>query len=195
MKKTFTKTLIAVATVLTLFYACKKDSTKSSLKAEKLVAQKCLQESKGITTSSTSPYNVYLYKITDNGDGTYTWEWRVRNLNPGNGLNGTVQDLSHWNITLGNCVTTANIISGATSTNGTTWTPFTPQLKIDKSQDCFANKVVKFDVGTSGTNISYYRLTINQNVSHTAVTAVYKSGKNTGCGVFETCGFGCSASK
>ena len=197
MKKTLIKGLLAVVTVATVLFACKKEETKSSLKPEKLIAQKCLQESKGASTSSASPYNVYLYKITDNQDGTFTWEWRIRNLNPGNGSNGTVQDLSHWNIDLGDCITAENIISGSTSTNGTTWTPITKKnlvIKQDKSQDCYADPIFKFDVGTTDSDISYYRLTINKNVSHTAVTAVYKSGKNTGCGVFTTCGFGCSAS-
>ncbi|MDB5014894.1 MAG: hypothetical protein JWQ25_3096 [Daejeonella sp.] len=196
MKKTFTKSLIAVATVVAVLFACKKDESKSSLKAEKLVAQKCLQDSKGISTSSDSPYNVYLYKITDNGDRTFTWEWRVRNLNPGNGSSGTVQDLSHWNIDLGDCITSDDIKSGATSTDGITWTPIAAGdlvVKQDKSQDCYTDPIFKFDLGTTGSNISYYRLTIDKNVSHTAVTAVYKSGKNTGCGVFTTCGFGCPA--
>ena len=199
MKKSFTKSLTAVATVVIILFACKKESPKTSLKAEKLVVQKCLQESKGISTSSVSPYNVYLYKITNNGDGTFTWEWRIRDLNPGNGKgNGTVQDLSHWDIDLGECITSADIKSGATSTDGIHWTPIATgnlSVKKDKSQDCYTNPIFKFDVGTTGSDISYYRLTIRKNVSHTAVTAVYKSGKNTGCGTFTTCGFGCSTAK
>lgn len=197
MKKTLTKSLIAVATIVTVFLGCKKEETKTSLKSEKLVAQKCLQELKGASTLSVSPYNVYLYKITSNVDGTYTWEWRVRNLNPGNGKEaGTVQDLSHWDISLGECITSAEIKSGATSADGITWNPIAAgdlTSKKDKSQDCYTTPIFKFNLGTTGTNISYYRLTITKNVSHTAVTALYKSGKNTGCGVFTTCGFGCLA--
>ena len=194
MKKTFIKIFIAMSAIATVFYACNKEKEDDpGLEAEKLLAQACLQQSKGAVVSNASPYNVYLFSITDNNDGTYTWEWRVRNLTPGNGNpgTGTVQDLSHWGITLGNCVKPENIVSGATSTNGTTWNAFTPEFKVDPSQDCYAQSVIKFSLGTSGTNISYYRLTINKNVSHTSTVAIYKSGSNTGCGTLETCGFGC----
>lgn len=176
------------------FYACKKENSDLNLKTEKLVRQKCLEETKGgLSTSSTSPYNIYLYDITNNGNGTYTWEWRVRHLTSGNGKPGTstVQDLSNWGITLGDCIKTQNIVSGSTSSNGSTWKSFTPEFKIDKSQDCYNQSLVKFDVGTKNSDISYYRLTINKNVSHTQVPVLYKSGKNTGCGTLKTCGFGC----
>ena len=194
MRRKFTMIGMGVAILMTVLYACKKDtkSPDSKLdKVSKIVAEKCLSGASSLATQSTSPYNVYLYKITDNGDGTYTWEWRVRNLNPGNGTGGTVQDLSHWDISLGDCVTIADVVSGATSTDGVTWNPFTPKFEVDKSQSCFTDKILKFDLGTTGTNISYYRLTINKNVSHTAVMGIYKSGANTGCGSLETCGFGC----
>jgi len=190
MKKIFQVSSVALIAASSLIYSCQKETETAS--TEKLEPQKCLQDKKGSSnTLSTTPYNVYLYEIKSNEDGTYTWEWRVRNLNPGNGNNGTVQDLSHWGITLGECIKPENIVSGATSTNGTSWTPFTPEFKKDPSQNCYNENIIKFDVGTSGTNISYYRLTINKNVSHTGVTGIYKSGNRTGCGTLETCGFGC----
>ena len=188
MKKLLSITCIAIA-VMVAVVSCKKEAKKSSVVKEKLVAQKCLQGVK--SPASTYPYNVYLFSVTDNQDGTFTWEWRVRNLTPGNGKDGTVQDLSHWGITLGACVKPENILSGEYSGNGTSWTPFTPEFKVDPSQDCFTEKNVKFDFGTVDSDISYYRLVIDVDVTHTTVTGYYKSGKNTGCGTLTTCGFGC----
>jgi hypothetical protein len=190
MKNLFRIGMVALIATLST-YSCQKETEQTE--SEKLVAQQCLQSTKGGNSASlsTTPYNVYLYEIKNNFDGTYTWEWRVRNLNPGNGNSGTVQNLSHWGITLGDCIKPENIVAAATSTNGTTWTPFTPEYKKDPSQDCFTEKVIKFELGTTGTNISYYRLTVNKNVSHTSRTGLYKSGNKTGCGTLETCGFGC----
>ncbi len=142
--------------------------------------------------STSSPYTVSLESITNNGNGTYTWIWSVQNPNPGNGSNGTVQDLSHWNITLGQCATMADIVSGAMSGDGLNWTNITPLNRIDPSQDCYTDSVIKFDMGTSGNRKSYYQLTVNQNFDiDTEVTGVYKSGRETGCGVFLFSGFGC----
>lgn len=141
-------------------------------------------------------YTVTLESVLNNNNGTYTWTWSVFNPNPGNGSNGTAQNLSHWVVTLGNCVLFENVVSGAMSLDNVTWTPFTPTWQPDASflNTCNVStgNVLKFDMGTSGTAKSYFSLTINKDVEiDTEVLAHYKSGNNTPCGTFNFPGFGC----
>lgn len=153
------------------------------------------------SATCAGPYTVILEGVINNNNGTWTWTWSVANPNPGNGTNGTVQNLSHWAISLGQCATIQHVISGAYSANAQTWTSFTPawapdpSLNNPNSNGCsITNPVLKFDFGTTGTAKSYYRLTVNQNFQvDPAVTAWYKSGGNTGCGSFCFAGFGCVA--
>lgn len=141
-------------------------------------------------------YTVTLESILNNNDGTFTWTWSVLNPNPGNGTNGTVQDLSHWAVTLGTCVTFADVVGGAISSDGTTWVPFTPSWGADASilNTCNVStgNVLKFNQGTGGSAKSYYQLTINKDVEiDTDVLAYYKSGQNSTCGTFNFPAFGC----
>ena len=194
-------TLCIFSLSVILFSACKKsdETGKRELDASKLSS---ICDGKSIVTSSKqkaatlsaegpTPYTVSLLTRKSNGDGTYTWIWSVSNPNPGNGTNGTVQDLSHWGISLGACAKISDIVSASTSTNGVNWTSFTPEYKQDRSQDCYSGAVLKFDVGTSGTNKTYYKLVVNGNFSSEKVTGIYKSGNRTGCGTFQICGLGC----
>jgi hypothetical protein len=93
-------------------------------------------------------------------------------------------------------VTFADVVSGATSSDGATWQSFTPTWGPDPSflHTCniTTGNVLKFDLGTSDSAKSYYRLTINRDVEiDTEVLAYYKSGKNTPCGTFNFPAFGC----
>lgn len=190
---------IAFTSIL-FFMACQKNSPVEnspqsetlSLNNNTLVTNSTSSTVVLPSTSTSSPYDVTLESVTNNGDGTYTWIWSVQNPNPGNGNNGTVQNLSHWNITLGQCATLADIVGGAMSADGLNWTTFGPTNSPDPSQNCYTDSVLKFNTGTSGNLKSFYQLTVNQNFSiDTAVTGVYKSGNNTGCGVFLFSGLGC----
>jgi hypothetical protein len=191
MVKHTTKGIFMVAAaVAMLFVACEKEQ----LTGEKISLSGENMSLSTFSSISTSPYKVVLENKISNVDGTFTWTWSVQNTNPGNGKigSGTVQDLSHWGVTLGTCATMADVVSGATSADGIVWTAFTPSLQIDKSQACYANSVVKFDIGTVGNQKSYYKLTISKDLETDAtVTALFKSGKNTGCGTFLFPGFGC----
>jgi hypothetical protein len=143
-----------------------------------------------------SVYTVTLESVVNNNDGTFTWTWSIFNPNPGNGLNGTAQNLSHWNVTLGNCVIFDNVMSGATSVDGTNYTSFTPTWQQDNAllNTCqvATGNVLKFDIGTSGNSKTYCQLTINKDVEiDTEVLAYYKSGNVTPCGTFNFPGFGC----
>ncbi|MFD2527682.1 hypothetical protein ACFSQD_17790 [Flavihumibacter stibioxidans] len=143
--------------------------------------------------SCTSPYLVEL-EIKGVGDGNYAWIWKVTNKNPGNGKNGTAQDLSHWGIQLEACVRSAernatmdHIVGAAYSFDGENWTSFTPSYKPDPSikNTCGFEtpNILKFDVGTNGNKPTYYKLIVNKWFSvNRFAKAFYKSGKNTGCG-------------
>ncbi len=149
-----------------------------------------------LPSTSFGVYNVTLESVVANTGGTYTWTWSVQKPS------GTVQDLSHWDITLGTCVNIGNVISGAISSDGTnyTYTSFVPTLAPDPTiSTCgTTSSVLKFElangsigVGTLGATKSYYRLTIDIDVQVANVGAYYKSGSTTGCGTLTVPGFGC----
>jgi len=196
--------ITSIVLVLALFMgACKKTShveevpqnvvsTMSNSGPQTFIATNATSTSLP-SVSTSSPYVVTLESINNNGDGTYTWIWSVLNPNPGNGLNGTVQDLSHWDITLGQCATMDDVVSASMSEDGINWmVNYLPAFRPDPSQNCFADSVIKFDLGTRNNIKSYYQLTVNKNFSvDTTVTGVYKSGNNTRCGTFQFSGLGC----
>ncbi|MGZ8559671.1 MAG: hypothetical protein ACXWWC_15115 [Chitinophagaceae bacterium] len=121
-------------------------------------------------------------------NGYWEWVWSVQNPNPGNGKNGTSQDLSLWGMQLGSCVNWGSVISAAYSNNGLTWNNFTPSYQSDPSQECLTTPVLKFDFGTSGTAKTYYRLVVNQHYTAGTVQGYYKSGAHTGCCTFNFTG-------
>ncbi|WP_200974283.1 hypothetical protein [Echinicola sp. 20G] len=143
------------------------------------------------------PYGVVLESVTGIGEGNYEWIWSVENPNPGNGSGGTVQNLSHWNITLGTCATFEDVVSASTSTDGENFTPFDPSYQPDGSLNTCGDpsngaSVFKFDVGTSGSSKTYYKLVVNRQFEvDLNGTAYYKSGAITGCGEFCFPGLGC----
>lgn len=194
MKNVFQKSaIICLAVTVLTFSGCIKEQASEIDQQEKLMSEcaKDLQMSVGgASVSAVSPYTVHLASVKK-VDGGYEWIWEIQNFHPGNGSNGTAQDLSHWDISLGSCVGIEDIVKAAYSSNGTSWTSVKPELKQDKSQDCYKEKIFKFDYGTKGSKISYYKIVLSKNVTKSSVSAVYKSGSKTGCGIFETCGFGC----
>ena len=109
------------------------------------------------------------------------WIWTVTNPNPGNGLNCTLQNLSHWNLILPSCITNANIVSAAYSLDGNSWISLPAQIAVDPSSTCYAGLVLKFDFGTNGSAPTYYKLVTTGGVTLGLLTAVFKSGSRTGC--------------
>ena len=187
--------VLVIAAGMSILSACDKTSDNPAPpKAMKGCNDKVIMGTSGTTVSASSPYNVHISELFGE-NGKYTWIWEIKNDNPGNGTNGTVQDLSHWGIDLGTCIKLTDIIEAAYSQDGKTWIKFTPEFQVDKSQNCSSLSYVKFDFGTTGSQISYYKLIITKNVTHVDTKAIYKSGTNTGCGKFLTCGFGCPDEK
>jgi hypothetical protein len=122
--------------------------------------------------------NAYLVTLESRSQigSNWEWIWSVKNPNPGNGTNGTSQDMSHWGMQFGTCLEWADIIGAAYSADGTTWTAFTPSYQVDPSQSCVTTPVLKFNLGTSGSAKSYYKLIISKNYSvDPAAFAYYKS--------------------
>jgi hypothetical protein len=180
-------TLFFICTALILF-ACSKDASKLS----QPTTDAGYATTTTTSTVTSSPYVITLESVVSNGDHSWTWTWSVRNPNPGNGLGGTVQDLSHWGFMLGTCVNISNVVSAAYSFDGTNWTGFSPANEVDPSQDCMTDAVLKFEAGTTGTQKTYYKVTVNQEfgIDPNSV-GFYKSGKRTDCGVFLFQGMGC----
>jgi hypothetical protein len=130
--------------------------------------------------------------VENNGQTLYEWTWSVQNPAPGNGTNGTTQDMSHWGFPINACIDLGTLASAAYSPNGVDWTSFTPSVQTDISQPCITTPVLKFNYGTFGGNPSYYRLytTVPYEIDETA-SAYYKSGSATGCCVFSFDGMWC----
>ncbi len=141
-------------------------------------------------TCNPNAYIVLLESRTAVSGG-WEWVWSVQNSNPGNGSNGTVQNLSHWGMQFGPCFNISSMISAAYSGNGTTWTNFTPAYQPDPSQSCMTTPVLKFDFGTAGSAKSYYKLVVGIDYPAGPAPAYYKSGANTGCCTFTFNGIGC----
>lgn len=151
-----------------------------------------------VTANKSAPSatcNPYAYAVVLESrtfvNGNWVWIWSVQNLNPGNGRNGTAQDLSNWGMPLGFCVDWASVVGAAYSADGTNWTGFTPEYAVNPSQGCLTVPVVKFDFGTTGGAKSYYRLVVNQYYDEAEVLGYYKSGSNTSCCTFSFTGIGC----
>lgn len=147
--------------------------------------QSRITANKSIPQATCNP-NAYVINLESKTlvNGNWEWVWSVQNPNPGNGNNGTTQNLSHWGMQLASCVNMTSIVDAAYSSNGFTWTSFTPTNQTDPSQGCMTTPVLKFDFGTVGSTKSYYRLTVNQDFSVGFVPGYYKSGVNTGCCTF-----------
>jgi hypothetical protein len=175
------------------FGACKKSDLRSETTANAIQESAHLDPGSG-TWIGASAYDVILESKMANVDGTWTWTWSIRNPNPGNGNNGTVQALSHWNMTFGSCISFSDIVSASTSYNGTSFSSFSPSLAVDPSQVCVVLPVLKFNVTTNGNAKTYCRLVVKSDysVDNTAV-GFYKSGSRTGCGPMWFQGIGCNS--
>lgn len=137
-------------------------------------------------------YNVVLESKTQLANGNWQWIWSVQNLNPGNGNNGTSQNLSHWGMQFGACFNFVSVVHAAYSGDGINWNGFSPTYSVDPSQGCLTSPVLKFDFGTSGGAKSYYRLVVGQDYITSTTLGYYKSGSRTGCCTFPFTGIGCA---
>jgi hypothetical protein len=152
------------------------------------------------TQAQQCPYNISLASRTYNSTtNRTTFVWKVVNPNPGNGNNGTAQDLSHWGFTANTCSNPADALKESDIISAGTGSGSTPgnhssikvEIKRDPSQDCTGNTpVLKFDAGGNGSTPKYYSLVLNGNWGPGDLHAYYKSGSRTGCGLCTISGAG-----
>jgi hypothetical protein len=175
MKKVIKPAIVIAIAVASL-------ATFSAFKSEKKAAP-----------SPAVPYTIS--KLSDNvsiGGGLYQWTWQVNNPNPGNGSNGTLQDISHWSIPF-NAATEAALVSAEYSYDGVNWHSTSPVMDRDPSiRFCTGVDVLKFDIGTSGTAPTYYRVCLNQQftVNAFAVSYIKTGGGQQGCNSYLFAGTG-----
>lgn len=197
--KTTRLSFFALTTLVLFVTGCSKEAqpeTPAQIKQSKPEVagfDKNSLSGRGATSGTCNPaaYNIVLESRTL-VNGNWEWVWSVQNSNPGNGNNGTVQNLSHWGMQFGSCFNWSSVVSAAYSSNGYNWTGFTPVFQSDPSQSCMTAPVFKFDYGTIGSSKSYYKLVMNQAYEPSIVPGYYKSGANTGCCTFTFTGIGCS---
>lgn len=149
-------------------------------------------------TAGCVSYSVSLSRTF--ADGKTTFIWTIVNPNPGNGTGSTIQDLSHWSFVPG-CSgdngleqNWSDIIKAEYSADGgNTWIQIlpTPELKPDPSQTCSNANVFKYDIGTTGSNPTKYKLVVAGNYAQGENFAVFKSGARTGCCTRTVPGIGC----
>ena len=182
MKKVLTQTMGML--LLSIFaVSCKRDA--GSLPN----AEAQLRSNRQTSNCPEEKYRVTLLENNVPDGAHYRWTWKVENLNPGNGNNCTVQDLSNWGFKLSTCpmeagVPASEFVRAGFSSNGTSWNYFIPSFQVNPSQSCMTDPVLKFDFGTNGSNPSYFRVYLNSIRSVGSMEGYYKSGNKTGCGVF-----------
>ena len=121
--------------------------------------------------------------ISKSTDGTNeTWTWSLTNPNPGNGNDGTLQNVSHFDMAL-SAQAEASIVSGEYSFDGITWVSIPLEMERDPSiKQCTTTDVLKFNAGTVDGEPTYYRLTLSSTFeSNPFSTSWVRSGNRTGC--------------
>lgn len=191
MKTTALRLTVVCAFLLTLV-ACQKNLKEIPVPMNDDTEQLSSKNQVPSSSNNTPPYLITLIKANVAYGNNYIWEWKFENTNPGNGSNGTAQALSHWNIVPATCVLPGTLVTAGYSSDGTTWTNFTPSISPDPSS-CYTGPVIKFDYGTNGNAASYYRLILNRTFGiNNQALAYFKSGKKTGCGQITFSGMSCN---
>jgi hypothetical protein len=145
-----------------------------------------------VKKSNATSYTITLVGI-EKVAANDVWTWTLTNTNPGNGSDGTLQDVSHWSLPL--CpAAEAALVSAQYSYDGITW--ISSSINIDRDPSirlCTKEDVLKFDVGTSGTAPTYYRATFNKvfTVDPFAYSYIKTGGGLQGCNVYTYAGVGC----
>ena len=137
-------------------------------------------------TAGTESYSIQMIsKITDETNNQQ-WTWVLTNPNPGNGENGTLQDVSHISVPL-TADAESSLASAEYSYDGITWISI--PLSIDRDptiKQCTSADVLKFDVGTTGSEPLYFRITFNDEFETSGWAKCYvKTGSGkTGCNYY-----------
>jgi hypothetical protein len=143
------------------------------------------------TTKAADSYVISLLSKETVGGNT-TWSWSLVNPNPGNGNNGTLQDVSHWSVPL-NAACEAALVSAESSYDGVNWASVSTSVDRDPSiRACTTVDVLKYDRGTSGIAPTYFRATFNTDfvVNPWATSWIKTGGGLQGCNMYFFSGMG-----
>lgn len=155
-----------------------------------------LSSFKSVKTVKKPTANCYTIDLICNEVvGTnHQWTWRLTNPNPGNGLNETLQNVSHWDISVSPQAEAA-LVSAEYSFDGTTWISVPLEIERDPAiRACTTNDVLKFNAGTVGGEPTYYRATFSQEFPVNATATSYiKAGVRQGCNIYPYAGVGNAA--
>ena len=140
--------------------------------------------------ANADAYQINLVSQTSD-DVNQTWTWSLTNPNPGNGLNGTLQNVSHFDIALSAQAETA-LVSAEYSFDGITWVSVSIEMERDPAiRACTTTDVLKFNAGTVGGEPTYYRATFSEEFSSNPyATSWINSGNRTGCNMYFFSGVG-----
>ena len=136
-------------------------------------------------TANTESYSIQM--ISKISDGTNEqWTWVLSNPNPGNGENGTLQDVSHLSVPLTVDAESA-LVSAEYSYDGITW--ISNPISVDRDptiKACTSADVLKFDVGTTGTQPLYVRITFSDEFETSGWAKCYikTGGGRNGCNYY-----------
>ena len=139
------------------------------------------------TSKKSTTADCYLINlISKSVDGTNeTWTWSLVNPNPGNGNDGTLQNVSHFDMTL-TPAAEASLVSAEYSLDGITWIGLPIEVERDPAiRACTNVDVLKFNAGTVGDQPTYYRATFGEDFTvNPYATSWIKSGNRTGCNMY-----------
>jgi hypothetical protein len=148
-------------------------------------------KAKKTKTNAVEVYNIVL--VTKNTVGSDTeWTWSVTNPNPGSGSNGTLRDVSHWDVALP-AQAEAALVSAEYSFDGVNWHSSSIVVERDFSiKLCTLVDVLKFDAGTTGTAPTYYRAVFDADftLNPFATSWIKNGGGQQGCNLYYYTGMG-----
>ena len=146
-----------------------------------------------VKKATATAYQITSISTEKNGTGEQQqWTWAVSNPSPGNGDNGTLQDVSHWSIPL-SPLAEASLVSAEYSFDQITWISVSTQVDRDPTiKSCTGDDVLKFDVGTKGSEPTYYRVTFDQSFGTNSFATSYikTGGGRNGCNLYYFAGVG-----
>ncbi|MEP6700775.1 MAG: hypothetical protein ABJA85_05645 [Bacteroidota bacterium] len=179
------KIKLFASAVLVSFIAlisCQREG-KELLKSEAITA---ISASNCNYTCSDYQVNLTVDKTTEPGHTIFIWS--ITNPCPGNGKNGSLQDLSHWDFLPGQCLDDnwQDVLQASYKYGNGSWNIINPLPVIEpdpslRKGGCYGDDVFKFNQGTSGSTTTYYKLVLNGNWGTGNLDLYFKSGVNTGC--------------
>lgn len=159
-----------------------------------LIATSYLTISAFITNKKTNAAAVYqIVLVTKNSvSGNTEWTWSLTNPNPGNGSNGTLRDVSHWDVALP-AQAEAALVGAQYSFDGVNWYNSSMVVERDFSiKLCTLVDVLKFDAGTTGTEPTYYKAVFDADftLNPFATSWIKNGGGQQGCNLYYYTGMG-----